>query len=149
LYNLYRAPFLGQGANQAIQDAFCLTSLLYKHNHDKDHPLHVQLSAPRPRTIASLPLSWATRLFSIVCRLTMRYGEIRVPNPSKLQSMVYEYEDTRKFHTACLNVSARILGHMDTLQGKWGLWMKYTFFRFLYWTGLGQVFFAAPVLPVV
>lgn len=146
---LCRLPTLNQGANQAIQDAFCLASLIYKHNNDQELALRRELSLPTPRTIAFWPIALTFRAVSAVSRFFLHCADVRSSRPDKLQRMVYEYEDIRKHHTAWLAVSARMIAYLDTMGGRWGLLVKRSFFTLLRWSGLTQALLAAPALPVV
>jgi hypothetical protein len=157
------SPFLGQGANQAIQDAYCLTSLIYKYNHNEEYAPRKELSTHKqiqwkrplifyPFALLLYPVSTTLKMLGWLGWITrfMFHLTLRRPFfPTKLQRMVYEYESIRKSHNAWLTVTARVLGFMECLGGEWGLALKCNFFRVLNWTGLGKWLFLSPMNPAV
>jgi 2-polyprenyl-6-methoxyphenol hydroxylase-like FAD-dependent oxidoreductase len=164
-----RAPFLGQGANQAVQDAFCLTSLIYEYNHGESYELCERIRAwksipvldihlPRAAALLNWLLDCGPRQLVLYPSLAivswcftslLKLSQVRVKRPNKLQRMMYEYENLRKAHNAWLTVLARIMGYAETLGGSWGFLLKCGIFRTLEWTGLGKNLFLAPIKPVV
>ncbi|RYH13325.1 hypothetical protein EON65_35910 [archaeon] len=167
---MHRAPFLGQGANQSLQDAFCLASLLYELNTGKRLAMRDKL-CPKPSWLSYLSLSlpslytvlawffnvgWVSQMLvrssllaGWVLWQVINLSQVRVSRPTKLQTMGYEYERIRKYHNTYLTWLARLLGYVETLGGDMGYFVKCTFFRLLHWTGLGKELFLGPVKPVV
>lgn len=80
------APFLGQGANQALQDAYVLATEINKYNNDINYSLN---------------------------------------------DVVVNYEEIRKIFTARISVTAGILGFIETLSGKYGIFFRDNLFRVL------------------
>jgi len=78
-------PFLGQGSNQAIQDAHCLASKIFQHN--------------------------ANSLASPVSAEMMQEGE---ESPKTLQALLKEYENTRWLPTASITFKSAFLGYLET-----------------------------------
>eukprot|EP01031_Cornospumella_fuschlensis_P029505 gene29505-35612_t len=164
------APFLGQGANQSLQDAFCLASLLYEYNTNKRLALRDELcptsswmaylsfSLPSLRSMVVwlLSLGWINQVI-VRGNLLASWGlwkiidlsQVRVSKPTKLQLMAYKYERIRKYHNTYLTWLARLLGYVETLGGDIGYFAKCTFFRLLHWTGLGKELFLGPIKPAV
>lgn len=148
--SLFRTPFLGQGANQAIQDAFCLATLIAKVNFDEPllmgylfklqeglFPRYPLLNFAVNRALRSS--FWFFNFLSIG----------RGWHPTRLQTMGYEYEAIRKFPTALIILGGRLMATVIALRGRIGVFLKILFFRFLQLTGLGRLLFVVPMRPVV
>jgi hypothetical protein len=74
---------------------------------------------------------------------------MRVSRPSKLQSLVYEYESRRKLHTFLLTFGARILGRIATLGGTLGLFIKNILYEIMGKYSLFLFMFLGAAKPVV
>ena len=79
-------PFLGQGSNQAVQDAFCLASKVLEYNDSLDRE-------------------------KIGCQNT---DEDESPTHKDLGTLLKEYEKTRWLPTASITLKAAILGYLET-----------------------------------
>lgn len=144
------SPFLGQGANQAIQDAFCLSSLIYKYNNNgKTLKVADDIRSAKSHL-------WSGNIFFVT--LNFLYGILNVLfdllqskpyHATRMQTMAYEYEKTRKFHTTIVTISSRFLGHIETRGGRIGWPIKNMFFRFLNWSGLAKLLLINPMKPVI
>eukprot|EP01039_Chlorochromonas_danica_P004086 gene4086-4469_t len=159
------SPFLGQGANQAIQDAFCLVSMIFKVNNATlswpDRDSLVNQSLMRDSTSLNLFnscvvfLKWMLYLTTAPLRpiySLWMFGLALLSRknvPNRLQEAVQEYERIRKQHCFVLTLGARLVGYFDVLGGKLGYLLKTLFFAMLQWTGLGKWIFLAPIRPVV
>lgn len=147
------SPFLGQGANQAMQDAFSLAALIYEYNHNGQPLLAAEaLNNPRAR-MAFLPagLTWLLTLAYGLLKYVMDHGfkVVVTKNASRLQLMAYEYERRRKFHAWLITLGSRMMGTIETFGGYVGLRVKVLFFRLLQWTGLVKLLFIGSMPPVV
>lgn len=79
-------PFLGQGANQAIQDAYCLATKIFEHN------------ANTLGTTSSAQIE----------------VEEGVTTPKSLGALLKEYENKRWFPTASITFKSIFLGYLET-----------------------------------
>lgn len=143
-------PFLGQGANQAIQDAYCLASLIGKYNHKESlslsHLFRMQENwFPRYPALNFVNncilerLFWLFKIFSVV----------QAKKPTRLQTMANEYESIRKFPVTLISLGGGFLSRLLSLRGHVGVFVKIIFFRFLHVTGLGRLLQVTHMRPVV
>lgn len=147
---LFRTPFLGQGANQAIQDAFCLATLIAKVNYDEPllmgHLFKLQEGLFPRYPMLNVAVNHVLRLwFWLFNSLSVARGW----RPTRLQTMAYEYEAIRKFPTALIILGGRLMATVIALRGWIGVFLKVLFFRVLQLTGLGRLLFVIPMRPVV
>jgi 2-polyprenyl-6-methoxyphenol hydroxylase-like FAD-dependent oxidoreductase len=77
-------PFLGQGSNQAIQDAFCLATKIFEHNAN------------------------------VASSLDQTVRESDNKRPKSLKTLLKEYETTRWFPTASITFKSAFLGYLET-----------------------------------
>ena len=78
-------PFLGQGANQAIQDAYCLTSKIVEHNANCGGAVTARNEATGKE---------------VDCRT--------------IKDLLQEYENVRWFPTASITIKSIFLGYLET-----------------------------------
>jgi 2-polyprenyl-6-methoxyphenol hydroxylase-like FAD-dependent oxidoreductase len=146
---VYRSPFLGQGANQALQDAFCLCNLIYKHNHAQhmNSPLWEELHRP---TLQSMLVAFVLAIQDTVKFLVGFYFIKQTLFPcTSMQCLAREYESTRKFHCFLITLGARLFGMVESLGTPIGLWMKVLVLGVLGHTGILKYLFLSPMKPVV
>lgn len=141
---------MGQGANQAIQDAYCLATLIGKYNRNESLSMsklfHLQEDWFPRFIILNFLVNRALCRFSTLFTLL---SVVKTKSPNRLQSMAYEYEVTRKFHTSFITLGGRIMATLVSLPGNFGLFAKIIFFRLLHLTGLGRLLFLTPMRPAV
>lgn len=149
-HGVCRSPFLEQGANQALQDAFCLAGLISKHNNDLPLDQHVQFGRlAKKRSIFAMVFSLFISLFAMISKAVFDRTLLRQRKPTKLQRLAYEFEKTRKFNTSVLTVLARAMGFIETMRTPLGVFLKCIFFRILSFSGLAAYLFFRPMKPVV
>lgn len=145
-----RSPFLGQGANQAIQDAYCLASLIYNYNHGLSLHIADRLARLAEDIFPRFPLlNFVMNLAIRLSRLLFNRLNLRVSKPSRLQIMARDYEVSRKFHATAITIGSRFMGRIASLKGVMGFIIKIMFFRFIAVTGLAKVLYLAPMRPAV
>mmetsp|Transcript_56411 Transcript_56411/g.136888 ORF Transcript_56411/g.136888 Transcript_56411/m.136888 type:complete len:741 (+) Transcript_56411:1029-3251(+) len=107
-------PFLGQGANQAVQDAYSLSSRIHKYNAD------IVSFASADADAAPMVEDGDDET------------ETRPPSPPNLRLVLREYENVRWGPTTSITLKAVILGYLET-GGPNGLYGKFrdVFFRIL------------------
>eukprot|EP01040_Poterioochromonas_malhamensis_P000127 gene127-133_t len=144
------SPFLGQGANQALQDAFCLASLIFHYNQGTRLPLVDKINSGKVFAFENYYLNvFFGYLYCVIRRLFDAWAIIKVSQPTKIQSLALEFEKRRKFHTFFIAAGSRILGNIQTLGGVPGFWFKRFFFKLLSALNLVHAILLAPMKPVV
>lgn len=116
-----RPPFLGQGANQALQDAFFLAK---------------GIKAISERETASLPTDVDNE------------EEKEEVLSQALVDLVTAYEGVRRPHTALLVAKSVVLGYIETLSGP-GVVFRDWFFRVMGFLGIAQKIFVDGARPRV
>jgi hypothetical protein len=114
---------LGQGANQSIQDAFCLASLIYKYNHRQGLDVRDSFYLTKDPIPRFPLLNRLLNMILLVGKKIFDYLQVRVKNPNRLQLLAYEYERTQKFHVAMVTIGSRIMGFIETMGGRVGFQM--------------------------
>ena len=101
-------PFLGQGGNQAVQDAYCLAKSIYDYN--------AEVEGRRPRDDDD---------------------DDDDGKPKELKTFLKEYEGVRWLPTTSITLKAGILGYLET-GGRDGFYSKFrdAFFKFLFILGI-------------
>lgn len=117
-------PFLGQGANQALQDAYVLASKICENNDIAQG----RWSPPPP------PASSA-----VVSGSVENDDEKVEQQPKSLKVLLKEYENRRWFPTASITVKSALIGYLET-GGVNGYYSKFrdVFFRTLGFIGVAQ-----------
>lgn len=117
-------PFLGQGANQALQDAYVLASKICENNDIAQG----RWSPPPP------PASSA-----VVSGSVENDDEKVEQQPKSLKVLLKEYENRRWFPTASITVKSALIGYLET-GGVNGFYSKFrdVFFRTLGFIGVAQ-----------
>ena len=114
------APFLGQGANQAIQDAFVLASKVKR------------LNARASSEISDLErLAWG------------------ISPLSPLQLAMLDYQRIRLLPTSIVSVKSNFLGAVETLGGSLGCFVRDNFFRFNNIAGIAKLVILSGALPSI
>ncbi len=163
-----RAPFLGQGANQALQDAYSL-ALHVRDFNQRDAPTRASSSSASSSAeqadqdssatgddseqfgkapLVLRVLDTAYELFWLavnVALLLLLNRKMR----TAVQEMAYSYEKRRKAHSTLVAVLARAVGTTFTLSGPVGHWLKLVLLRLLVALGLAEFLFCLPMKPVV
>ena len=123
-------PFLGQGANQAMQDAYCLTQRLVAYNAD------VANSNAPSTTPSTDPNNDA--------------GEPIAPLPKTLHDYCKEYEQRRWPATTSILVKSIFLGYLETggFDGVFGP-LRNNVFRFLFAIGVVPKILLGAAVPRV
>ena len=114
---------MGQGANQALQDAYCLAKLIVAYNNN-NHNGDVSLSNNAHSTEASSGIN-------------------------AIADIGDQLEHIRKLPTTQLIVKSSILGLIETLGGPWGCFVKDYFFRVTAALGVIRHEFITGVLPKI
>lgn len=113
-------PFLGQGANQAVQDSYCLATTIFQHNENI-------LSS------TTLPVSSA--------------DDTSLARESSLRFLLKEYERKRWMPTASITFKSIFLGYLET--GEKGFLSKFRdgFFKVAGKVGIAQKVFLDAATP--
>ena len=119
-------PFLGQGANQAIQDAYCLVQQLYAYNaavEEYNKNINDSFSSGETATTTS----------------TDTGNEQPPPPPPQLHSYLKAYEQTRWPSTFAVFWKSVFLGYLET-GGFDGVYAKFRdgFFKAMGWIGVAE-----------
>jgi salicylate hydroxylase len=114
-------PFLGQGANQALQDAYVLASKICENND-----IVQGRWTPPPPPASSVEND----------------DEKEEQQPKSLKVLLKEYENRRWFPTASITVKSALIGYLET-GGTNGFYSK---FRDVFFRTLGFIGFAQKVL---
>jgi hypothetical protein len=115
------APFLGQGANQAIQDSFVLARTIQRVNSALSNPGQ---GGP----------GW------------MRAVSVLQINPIPLALMI-EYQRPRILSTSLLSLKSNFLGQIETLGGPIGRFTRDSFFRLTAALGVAQLVLLSGAVP--
>jgi hypothetical protein len=114
-------PFLGQGANQALQDAYVLASKICENND-----IVQGRWTPPPPPASSVEND----------------DEKEEQQPKSLKVLLKEYENRRWFPTASITVKSALIGYLET----GGINGFYSKFRDVFFRTLGFIGFAQKVL---
>jgi 2-polyprenyl-6-methoxyphenol hydroxylase-like FAD-dependent oxidoreductase len=112
-------PFLGQGSNQAIQDAYCLAKKIYEHN------------ARSLGTFESPPLE-----------------EGDVEEEVSLTKLLKEYEQQRWATTTSISAKAGFLGYLEA-SGGFPAKFRDVFFATMFRLGVAKKIFLGAATPNV
>ena len=117
------APFLGQGANQAIQDSYVLARTIQRVN-----------SALDPSSTATQPPLW------------MRAAAAAQIDPLPI-ALLCEYQRPRFLPTTLLSLKSNFLGQVETLGGPVGGLARDSFFRVTTALGVAQSVLLSGAIP--
>ena len=127
---IVRPPFLGQGANQALQDAYFLADGLKS--------ISTRLNAGEAKRGAKMTDSKETVVDQ---ERTCREEELL------LRELVTRYEARRRPHTALLTAKSIVLGQIETLPGPIGSAFRDGFFRLTGQLGIASAVFVDQAKP--
>ena len=116
-------PFLGQGSNQAIQDAYCLASKIFEYNEVLEATSQEKASVDDDRGT-----------------------EIRKPS---LTELLNDYEKRRWAATTSITLKAAFLGYLETGQAGFLSKFRDAFFSFAGITGIARKVFLDGATPRV
>ena len=112
-------PFLGQGSNQAIQDAYCLAKKIYKHN---------------ARSMGTYDSS-------------LERGEIE--KETSLRMLLKEYEQLRWATTTSISAKACFLGYLEAASEGFPAKFRDVFFSTMFRLGIAKKIFLGAATPNV
>jgi hypothetical protein len=135
---------LGQGPNQALQDALCLAKLISKVN--REIPLETSFVEFPSVSNVNGWLFFPLFSFFSVLKLVFDGLTLRAYKRGSLEAVAYEFEKKRKFHVAMLTLLSRFLGVILTSTN---VHFKIAFFRMLSVSGLASLLFFKPMKPVM
>lgn len=113
-------PFLGQGSNQAIQDAYCLASKVFEHNTN-----------------------------SIKSSLDQDLASNDEESPETLGTLLKVYENKRWFPTASITFKSVFLGYLETGEKGFLSKFRDAFFFFAGKVGIARLVFLDAATPKV
>ena len=123
-------PFLGQGSNQAIQDAYTLSRKIFQHN-------------------ANCIKDSTNTLVGSTTTIDNEETVVQDDNDKSLQELLKEYENKRWFPTASITAKAAFLGYLET--GRKGFLSSFrdAFFFFAGKVGLAKKVFLDAATPKI
>jgi hypothetical protein len=146
---IFRSPFLGQGANQALQDAFCLAGLIHTYNHVSRRMNFDFMRDEKIQVIKPRSLKTALTVFSYIVAFIYGLSTLRFCYPTRLQRLCSDFEKKRKTHTFFVALASRFFGWVATLGGFVGVHLKRMIYKFLGMTYLFHFIVFSAMKPVV